>query len=200
MTILIVLLLLVVLVVGDINLNKNKNEILISVKSDECFVIISRDGHQNKCQEHDNTYSIITSSIKRYDKVALVIYHNTTGLFSDAKVIDVKELSYDLAEVEKKVESKVTIVWPSLTTITTSTVDIHYYSNNDASNKICSRVSNLIKNNMNSDVSITRVTNDDDVKCYNPANIITISNLVNSEYCVHLYNYQFADVGDDIVR
>lgn len=200
MTILIVLLLLVVLVVGDINLNQNKNEILISVKSDECFVIISRDGHQNKCQGHDNTYSISTSSIKRYDKVGLVIYHNTTGLFSDAKVIDVKELSYDLAEVEKKVPSKVTIVWPSLTTITTSTVDIHYYFNNDATNKICSRVSNLTKNNMNSDVSITRVTNDDDVKCYNPANIITISNLVNSEYCVHLYNYQFADVGDDIVR
>ena len=127
------------------------------------------------------------------DKVAIVVYNKSTGIFSDAKVINVNELS----QSNRLTSSKLTILWPRYNTVTSSTIDIHYYANTN-SNKICSRVSNLIKNNINSDNSITTVNNDDMIKCYDPSHIITIDNFLNSEYCVHLYDYTSDNTNDDV--
>jgi hypothetical protein len=182
---------------SGISIDNSNSDIVINVKSDECLAIISRDGHQKTCQGYDNSFSISSTSISRYDKVAIVVYNNRTGIFSDAKVINVKELSHS----NTLKSSKLTILWPRYTTVTSSTIDIHYYANtNTNTNKICSRVSNLIKNNVNSDSSITTVNNDDLIKCYDPSHIITIDNFLDSEYCVHLYDYTSDNTNDDVVR
>ena len=38
------------------------------------------------------------------------------------------------------------------------------------------------------------------IKCYDPSHIITIDNFLNSEYCVHLYDYTSDNTNDDVVR
>ena len=168
-----------------------------------CIRDSSRDGHQNTCQGHENTFSIATNSLLRYDKVAIVVYHNRTGIFGDAKVIDVKALSRGDEAIDTIPSNELTILWPRYTTITTNTIDIHYYRNNidtSSNGKVCSRVSNLVKNNINSDSSRTTITNDDAIKCHHPAHIISINDFTDSEYCVHLYNYDSDNADDDSLR
>ena len=133
--------------------------------------------------------------------MAIVVYHNRTGIFGDAKVIDVNALTQDGAVNNMIPSNSLTILWPRYSTVTTDIIDIHYHRNNiDTKTKVCSRVSNLVKNNINSESSSSTVSNDDAIKCHLPAYIISISDFTTSDYCVHLYNYDSDNTDDVVVR